>query len=43
MTYYEVRHGGFHRIRHYGLFASASRAEDIAPMRDLLPTAVRQN
>jgi hypothetical protein len=28
--------GGFHRIRHYGLFASASRAENIARARQLL-------
>jgi Putative transposase/Transposase zinc-binding domain len=27
---------GFHRIRHYGLFASSSRAENIAPARELL-------
>ena len=27
---------GFHRIRHYGLFASASRAENIAKARALL-------
>jgi len=27
---------GFHRIRHYGLFASASRAENIARSRQLL-------
>ena len=34
---------GFHRIRHYGLFANASRAENIAKARALLgadpPTA----
>jgi len=28
--------GGFHRIRHYGLFASGSRAENIAQARELL-------
>jgi hypothetical protein len=27
---------GFHRIRHYGLFASASRADNIALPRELL-------
>jgi hypothetical protein len=27
---------GFHRIRHYGLFASAKRAENIARARQLL-------
>jgi hypothetical protein len=27
---------GFHRIRHYGLFASANRAESIATARALL-------
>jgi len=27
---------GFHRIRHYGLFASASRADNIARARQLL-------
>jgi hypothetical protein len=27
---------GFHRIRHYGLFASASRAANIARLRELL-------
>ena len=27
---------GFHRIRHYGLFASAGRAENIARARELL-------
>jgi hypothetical protein len=30
---------GFHRIRHYGLFASASRAANIARSRELLGTA----
>jgi len=28
--------GGFHRIRHYGLFASGSRADNIARARELL-------
>ena len=27
---------GFHRIRHYGLFASAGRAANIARLRELL-------
>lgn len=27
---------GFHRIRHYGLFASAARAENLATMRELI-------
>jgi hypothetical protein len=31
---------GFHRIRHYGLFASANRAETIARARELLGLAV---
>jgi Putative transposase len=30
---------GFHRIRHYGLFANASRAENIATARVLLNVA----
>ena len=30
---------GFHRIRHYGLFASANRAESIATARALLDVA----
>jgi hypothetical protein len=30
---------GFHRIRHYGLFASANRAETIARVRELLALA----
>src|SRR5258708_40012774 len=30
---------GFHRIRHYGLFASANRAETIARARQLLGLA----
>jgi hypothetical protein len=36
---------GFHRIRHYGLFASTNRAESIATARALLgvaPPAVDQ-
>ena len=28
--------GGFHRIRHYGLFANGSRADNIARARELL-------
>src|SRR5438552_11370670 len=28
--------GGFHRIRHYGLFANGSRADNIAQARELL-------
>src|ERR1700743_3056580 len=31
---------GFHRIRHYGLFASTNRAESIATARALLDGAV---
>jgi hypothetical protein len=34
---------GFHRIRHYGLFASAKRAENIARARELLNASVPQN
>jgi len=34
-----VRPKGFHRIRHYGLFASTCRAENIARARELLATA----
>jgi len=30
---------GFHRIRHYGLFANANRAENIATARALLNVA----
>jgi putative transposase/transposase-like zinc-binding protein len=33
---------GFHRIRHYGLFASASRADNIARARELLAVPKRQ-
>jgi hypothetical protein len=32
---------GFHRIRHYGLFASGARAHNIALARELLATAVQ--
>jgi hypothetical protein len=32
---------GFHRIRHYGLFANANRAENIAKARALLNCALR--
>jgi hypothetical protein len=31
--------GGFHRIRHYGLFASGARAQNIARPRRLLERA----
>jgi Putative transposase/Transposase zinc-binding domain len=34
---------GFHRIRHYGLFASTSRAENIARARQLLNATAPQN
>jgi hypothetical protein len=34
---------GFHRIRHYGLFASAKRAEKIAQARQLLNAPAPQN
>src|SRR5689334_20957707 len=34
-----VRPKGFHRIRHYGLFANAKRAENIATARALLNVA----
>ena len=30
---------GFHRIRHYGLFASGARADNIAQARELLAVA----
>jgi Putative transposase/Transposase zinc-binding domain len=33
---------GFHRIRHYGLFASAARADNIARARQLLATPAPQ-
>ncbi len=33
---------GFHRIRHYGLFAHGSRAENIACIRNLLRTDAAQ-
>jgi hypothetical protein len=32
---------GFHRIRHYGLFASASRSQNIARARELLASSVK--
>jgi hypothetical protein len=32
---------GFHRIRHYGLFASANRAANIAKARELLAVPAR--
>jgi hypothetical protein len=31
---------GFHRIRHYGLFASGARAHNIAHARELLAHSV---
>jgi len=31
---------GFHRIRHYGLFASGARARNIAHARELLAPGV---
>src|SRR5262249_55301247 len=34
--------GGFHRIRHYGLFASGSRAHNIATARELLGVPASQ-
>ena len=34
---------GFHRIRHYGLFANSRRAENIARARQLLDTQAPQN
>jgi hypothetical protein len=34
---------GFHRIRHYGLFANGSRAENIARVRELLSAPIQQN
>lgn len=34
-----LRPKGFHRIRHYGLFASANRAETNARARELLQLA----
>jgi predicted Zn-ribbon and HTH transcriptional regulator len=33
---------GFHRIRHYGLFASSSRAKSLARARELLAAATRR-
>jgi len=35
--------GGFHRIRHYGLFANGGRAENLARVRDLLGVQTRQD
>jgi hypothetical protein len=35
--------GGFHRIRHFGLLAKASRAENIARARELLSATAQQN
>ena len=34
--------GGFHRIRHYGLFASGPRADNIARARELLDAPAPQ-
>ena len=34
---------GFHRTRHYGLFAGGSRAENIARVRELLSAPAQQN
>jgi hypothetical protein len=34
---------GFHRIRHYGLFAGNKRAENIARARELLKVSVPQS
>lgn len=34
---------GFHRIRHYGLFANGGRAENLARLRELLGLQARQN
>ena len=35
--------GGFHRIRHYGLFANTSRAHNIARARELLAVPKPRN
>jgi hypothetical protein len=34
---------GFHRIRHYGLFANGARAENLARVRDLLGVPAKQD
>ena len=34
---------GFHRIRHYGLFANGGRAENLARARELLAVETRQD
>ena len=34
---------GFHRIRHYGLFANGGRGENIARARQLLNVPAQQN
>jgi hypothetical protein len=34
--------GGFHRIRHYGLFTNGSRADSIARARELLSVRTSQ-
>jgi hypothetical protein len=35
--------GGFHRIRHYGLFANGGRAENLARARELLGVPPQQD
>jgi hypothetical protein len=35
--------GGFHRIRHYGLFANGGRAENLARVPDLLGLQAQQD
>ena len=35
--------GGFHRIRHYGLFANGGRAENLARARELLGVEAKQD
>ncbi len=35
--------GGFHRIRHYGLFANGGRADNLARVRQLLGVPARQS
>jgi hypothetical protein len=37
-----VVRGGFHRIRHYGLFTNGSRADSIARARELLSVRTSQ-
>jgi hypothetical protein len=38
-----VLSGGFHRIRHYGLFANGGRAENLARARELLGVSPTQS